>query len=170
MKMIVIFLCYIIFLFVIFLLFQFSIVLLIFISLCIFLFFLSLFFFFFKQKTAYEMRISDWSSDVCSSDLRDDNLRFALLTDFLDGDAQVLPGDASVLDEARRGIDALNARHAGGEDVFFLLHRPRTWNPRERRWMGHERKRGKLAALTDLLHDREATAFSAHVGIGTAPV
>src|SRR3546814_1900142 len=27
--------------------------------------------FFFKQKTAYEMRISDWSSDVCSSDLRD---------------------------------------------------------------------------------------------------
>src|SRR3546814_4194451 len=34
-----------------------------------FLFF-RLFFFFFKQKTAYEMRISDWSSDVCSSDLR----------------------------------------------------------------------------------------------------
>src|SRR3546814_14004924 len=29
-------------------------------------------FFFFKQKTAYEMRISDWSSDVCSSDLRSD--------------------------------------------------------------------------------------------------
>src|SRR3546814_1861033 len=29
-----------------------------------------LFIFFFKQKTAYEMRISDWSSDVCSSDLR----------------------------------------------------------------------------------------------------
>src|SRR3546814_3361231 len=40
-----------------------------------------LFFFFFKQKTAYEMRISDWSSDVCSSDLerrqqhRDDTAR-----------------------------------------------------------------------------------------------
>src|SRR3546814_9391389 len=30
---------------------------------------LIVFFFFFKQKTAYEMRISDWSSDVCSSDL-----------------------------------------------------------------------------------------------------
>src|SRR3546814_13746898 len=37
----------------------------------VFLFFVFLFcFFFFKQKTAYEMRISDWSSDVCSSDLR----------------------------------------------------------------------------------------------------
>src|SRR3546814_1618023 len=33
------------------------------------LFFLLFLFFFFKQKTAYEMRISDWSSDVCSSDL-----------------------------------------------------------------------------------------------------
>src|SRR3546814_3697304 len=31
---------------------------------------LAVIFFFFKQKTAYEMRISDWSSDVCSSDLR----------------------------------------------------------------------------------------------------
>src|SRR3546814_16921597 len=35
----------------------------------LFLYFLLVFFFFFKQKTAYEMRISDWSSDVCSSDL-----------------------------------------------------------------------------------------------------
>src|SRR3546814_6644029 len=32
-------------------------------------FFFIYYFFFFKQKTAYEMRISDWSSDVCSSDL-----------------------------------------------------------------------------------------------------
>src|SRR3546814_3780964 len=38
-----------------------------------------LFFFFFKQKTAYEMRISDWSSDVCSSDLL--RSRHALLQD-----------------------------------------------------------------------------------------
>src|SRR3546814_20954441 len=36
---------------------------------CYFVFFV---FFFFKQKTAYEMRISDWSSDVCSSDLNDE--------------------------------------------------------------------------------------------------
>src|SRR3546814_7549569 len=36
---------------------------------CIFKLNLVFFFFFFKQKTAYEMRISDWSSDVCSSDL-----------------------------------------------------------------------------------------------------
>src|SRR3546814_10649206 len=34
-----------------------------------------MFFFFFKEKTAYEMRISDWSSDVCSSDLNDPRLK-----------------------------------------------------------------------------------------------
>src|SRR3546814_3145937 len=38
-------------------------------------FYLCFLFFFFKQKTAYEMRISDWSSDVCSSDLTD-TIRF----------------------------------------------------------------------------------------------
>src|SRR3546814_3629870 len=35
------------------------------------------FFFFFKQKTAYEMRISDWSSDVCSSDLHIESFRLS---------------------------------------------------------------------------------------------
>src|SRR3546814_6571012 len=43
------------------------------------------FFFFFKQKTAYEMRISDWSSDVCSSDLvlvfRSTSLPWRMLTE-----------------------------------------------------------------------------------------
>src|SRR3546814_1174474 len=38
-------------------------------SCCTFLLCICLYFFFFKQKTAYEVRISDWSSDVCSSDL-----------------------------------------------------------------------------------------------------
>src|SRR3546814_2811700 len=44
--------------------------------------------FFFKQKTAYEMRISDWSSDVCSSDLLDD-------ATLVNGIAQVAPFDAA---------------------------------------------------------------------------
>src|SRR3546814_3420116 len=41
-----------------------------------------LFIFFFKQKTAYEMRISDWSSDVCSSDLPDRPEEFPSFTNF----------------------------------------------------------------------------------------
>src|SRR3546814_7620676 len=47
-------------------------------------------FFFFKQKTAYEMRISDWSSDVCSSDLR---ASFVLLDFALDFAAGGCAGD-----------------------------------------------------------------------------
>src|SRR3546814_6357345 len=39
------------------------------------------YFFFFKQKTAYEMRISDWSSDVCSSDLGRHLAQFAAILD-----------------------------------------------------------------------------------------
>src|SRR3546814_1774438 len=50
-------------------------------------------FFFFKQKTAYEMRISDWSSDVCSSDLLmllAVNINFVAFSRFLgDADGQV---------------------------------------------------------------------------------
>src|SRR3546814_4607741 len=42
------------------------------------------FFFFFKQKTAYEMRISDWSPDVCSSDLLADAIRNLPRTSILD--------------------------------------------------------------------------------------
>src|SRR3546814_9013000 len=41
----------------------------VFYSMCIVIFQFLFIFFFFKQKTAYEMRISDWSSDVCSADL-----------------------------------------------------------------------------------------------------
>src|SRR3546814_8549199 len=43
-------------------------------------------FFFFKQKTAYEMRISDWSSDVCSSDLARDQDRIQISFDRDHGD------------------------------------------------------------------------------------
>src|SRR3546814_3692231 len=47
---------------------------------CVYVTLNGIFFFFFKQKTAYEMRISDWSSDVCSSDLSENRrLRNELL-------------------------------------------------------------------------------------------
>src|SRR3546814_1161418 len=50
--------------------------------------------FFFKQKTAYEMRISDWSSDVCSSDLARGNAEYALhcrMESAVDGDGSCSP-------------------------------------------------------------------------------
>src|SRR3546814_4159075 len=50
---------------------------------------LYIFFFFFKQKTAYEMRISDWSSDVCSSDLSGHEGRGHALLDPARGETRI---------------------------------------------------------------------------------
>lgn len=93
---------------------------------------------------------------------RDKNLRFGLLTDFLDAPEQRTPEDESLVLLARQGIERLNAAYGANEDVFFLFHRPRQWNPKERIWMGHERKRGKLAALNALL--RGGDSKNSHKG------
>src|SRR3546814_6684270 len=54
---------------------------------------LFLFFFFFKQKTAYEMRISDWSSDVCSSDLEHVRLAAEIADDGRAGRDRIVDDD-----------------------------------------------------------------------------
>ena len=87
---------------------------------------------------------------------RDNNLHFALLTDFTDAASETLPDDAALLRLARRRIEALNERYASTDtDRFFLFHRPRRWNITEQCWMGHERKRGKLADLNALLRGKQ---------------
>ncbi|NMG74014.1 GH36-type glycosyl hydrolase domain-containing protein [Aromatoleum diolicum] len=87
---------------------------------------------------------------------RDASLHFGLLTDFLDAQHESLPEDGPLMELARTRIDELNEKYTNGEgwtrdDIFFLFHRPRRWNPQERVWMGYERKRGKLADLNALL-------------------
>jgi cyclic beta-1,2-glucan synthetase len=82
------------------------------------------------------------------------NLFFALLTDFPDAATEETAGD-SVLRSCAEGIRQLNARYdSGGSGPFYLLHRARRWNPKERKWMGYERKRGKLNDLNKLLLGR----------------
>src|SRR3546814_2185507 len=66
--------------------------------------------FFVKQKTAYEMRISDWSSDVCSSDLKDDagmSILIVIVGDFLDHAASNTIGRAPVRDRFKEIGDRL---------------------------------------------------------------
>ena len=83
---------------------------------------------------------------------RDENLHFGLLTDFRDAHEETMPEDEPLLRLARKRIEELNEKYRGAKgDTFFLFHRPRRWNPRERIWMGYERKRGKLAELNSLL-------------------
>jgi cyclic beta-1,2-glucan synthetase len=96
---------------------------------------------------------------------RDENLHFGLLTDFRDAPAETRPEDGTLLGLAQKGIEELNEKYGSGKgDTFFLFHRPRRWNPRERIWMGYERKRGKLAALNALLRGGSREPFSCIVG------
>jgi cyclic beta-1,2-glucan synthetase len=96
---------------------------------------------------------------------RDDNLHFALLTDFTDARQETMPEDADLLQMAREGVVALNRKYdAQARDIFLLFQRPRRWNAREGVWMGHERKRGKLAALNAFLRGAGAGGFSEIVG------
>ena len=89
---------------------------------------------------------------------------FALLTDSA-SPAEHEPDDGLIVELAAVRIGELNARYAkDDEDTFFLLHRPRRWNPRERCWMGHERKRGKLSDLNALIRDGATGPFSLIVG------
>jgi len=90
-----------------------------------------------------------------------DNLHFGLLTDHADADVENHEGDQALTGLASDGIDALNRKYGRtGNDIFFLFHRPRVWNAGERKWMGYERKRGKITALNALLRRRGQHEFS----------
>ena len=96
---------------------------------------------------------------------RDENLHFGLLTDFRDAREETIPEDEPLLRLARKRIEELNEKYRSTKgDTFFLFHRPRRWNPRERIWMGYERKRGKLADLNSLLRGGSRDRFSLIVG------
>jgi cyclic beta-1,2-glucan synthetase len=92
----------------------------------------------------------------------DGDLRFAILSDWLNAPTESVPGDEELLSAATAAIAELNESHgpaAGGGDRFFLLHRKRTWNAQEQEWMGWERKRGKLHELNQLLRGSTTTNF-----------
>ncbi len=96
----------------------------------------------------------------------DDSLHFALLTDFRDAQEEMLPEDGPLLLLARQRIEELNEKYKGlTNDAFFLFHRPRRWNPRDRTWMGYERKRGKLAELNALLRNKAQNVSEKHFSL-----
>ena len=99
-------------------------------------------------------------------------LLFALLTDFKDADTEVLPEDQSLMQFASNEIAKLNLKYGftresdslpGVEPApgakFYFLNRARLWNPSERKWMGWERKRGKLHELNQVLRNIHCRTF-----------
>src|SRR3546814_5231223 len=106
------------------------------------------YFFFFKQKTAYEMRISDWSSDVCSSDLRTNSAgrpvrSFRSISHLIiaypsirgarrrTADRGAMPRRASSTPSENRSRGSMEPANSAGLSAFSI-HRPaRTWRSEE---------------------------------------
>ncbi len=91
----------------------------------------------------------------------DDNFTFALLSDWRDAETEHDADDGRLFEAAAAAITQLNKRYGPTKysQRFFLLHRRRTWNNSERKWIGWERKRGKLHELNRLLRGATDTTF-----------
>src|SRR3546814_3280980 len=97
--------------------------------------------YFFKQKTAYEMRISDWSSDVCSSDLTPYWTSYVDIADIVGAKVQLLPcGPEQNYKLTPAQLDAALA----GKPKVFLFNNPS--NPTGMVYTGHA-----ISALADVL-------------------
>jgi cyclic beta-1,2-glucan synthetase len=100
----------------------------------------------------------------------DGELYFALLSDWTDAATEHVPGDGALLAVAAAGIARLNRAYgsAAGGDRFRLLHRRRVWSEGQQRWIGWERKRGKLHELNRWLRGAADTTFMSPDGDAAA--
>ena len=90
----------------------------------------------------------------------DPELAFALLTDFVDAPRKKCRKTRELLAAALEGIRELNRRYPeGGKTRFWLFQRGRRWNPIENKWMGWERKRGKISEFNRLLRGATGTTY-----------
>jgi len=91
----------------------------------------------------------------------DDNFSFAFASDWMDSISEHEPQDDGLVRTAAEAIAELNRRHrrADGQRRFYLFHRRRVWNESEDKWIGWERKRGKLHELNRLLRGAGDTSF-----------
>ena len=95
---------------------------------------------------------------------KEPNLLFSLFSDYIDAEALSLEDDRLLLNEAREHIEALNQRHGSGR--FYLFHRERTWSESEQKFIGWERKRGKLEELNHLIDGTRSEDAPPLVAVG----
>jgi cyclic beta-1,2-glucan synthetase len=92
------------------------------------------------------------------------NLLFSLFTDYTDSATLSREDDSRLLQTARESLENLNQRHGCGR--FYLFHRERNWSESEQKFIGWERKRGKLEELNRLIDGtrQESAAPMVYVG------
>ena len=101
----------------------------------------------------------------------DDDIRFGLLSDWMDAATENIANDETLLGAAIEGVARLNGEYGPASDGprFFLFHRRRVWSEGQGKWIGWERKRGKLHELNRLLRGATDTTFVAIGGQLSVP-
>lgn len=92
----------------------------------------------------------------------DEHTYFALLTDWKDSISETNAEDCELLKFAEEGIKKLNETYnksTENEKRFFIFHRKQLWNESEKKWMGWERKRGKLHEFNLLIRGSKDTSY-----------
>jgi cyclic beta-1,2-glucan synthetase len=92
------------------------------------------------------------------------NLLFSLFTDYTDSATLSREDDSRLLEAATECLAELNQRH--GSERFFLFHRERTWSDSEQKFIGWERKRGKLEELNRLIDGTRPETAAPMVYVG----
>ena len=100
----------------------------------------------------------------------DNSLSFALLSDWRDATTESIDTDEVFLEIAVKQINCLNEKYGKtpeGFNRFFIFHRYRKWNETEQKWIGYERKRGKLQEFNHFLRGDQTTSFirSEHINL-----
>ncbi|HUI71153.1 MAG TPA: glycosyl transferase, partial [Spirochaetia bacterium] len=95
---------------------------------------------------------------------RETNLLFSLFADYRDAEQAHHEDDVNLLQAAVDGMEALNRRH--GEARFLLFHRERGWSESEQKFIGWERKRGKLEELNGLISGSRPVGSAGLVRVG----
>jgi cellobiose phosphorylase len=91
---------------------------------------------------------------------QDQNIYFSLLGDFKDAETEIIESDREFLNLVEFEVAELNARYpAIGAPRFSVFYRKRTHNPAEGKWMGWERKRGKICEFNRLLRGDHTTNY-----------
>lgn len=115
----------------------------------------------FKNKASVNKIIETLEIHYLSNN--DPNLFFAVLSDFTDASFEIMPDDDKIIEHADKKISDLNKRYVKDQATtrpqFFLFHRKRLWNPSEEKWMGFERKRGKLEEFNLFLRGKINSPF-----------
>jgi cyclic beta-1,2-glucan synthetase len=97
---------------------------------------------------------------------KEGNLFFGLFSDYVDATQDHCEADKPLLEAAKQCIEGLNQRYGGNR--FFLFHRDRKWSESEQKFIGWERKRGKLEELNGLIDGTRPLQAGPMLHVGSA--